>query len=383
MGHRRRSDRHRAARRPERRRRAGGGATIDLARGDRLRDAAAARRRRLRPVFSPDVLVGRALWASRLPGRTSRSRSPSRCSPTRRRDRLEPRRGGSRPRADRAGCVQARCGRRLRDLLHAPARRPLRAARAGDRRRAYDVPRAPARGGRLRQRPDPRGRREPASRAHLASPIYVGARGDDPLHRDERGVIGALDHVLDGELPAAPRGPQAAAPALQDPAPLVPRRDRADPGDPPRRRQLRGTLYSLGATLSFTVAHVSLVRLCMLDRDGPSSYWARPNLRAGCFVAVRHRRGDRDRRAVPRARRPERDHAAWPASRMVFGLAAYLVYRRFVRASARGQGAPGVRAGARTRVPATPRARDPASPRTRPWTSPAGWPPSGARGSSR
>ena len=40
-----------------------------------------------------------------------------------------------------------------------------------------------------------------------------------------------------------------------------------------------GTLYALGATLSFTVAHVSLVRLRMLDRDGAELlYRARPNL---------------------------------------------------------------------------------------------------------
>jgi APA family basic amino acid/polyamine antiporter len=42
-----------------------------------------------------------------------------------------------------------------------------------------------------------------------------------------------------------------------------------------------GTLYSLGATLSFTVAHASLVRLRALDRDSNEKpvYRARPNLR--------------------------------------------------------------------------------------------------------
>ena len=43
-----------------------------------------------------------------------------------------------------------------------------------------------------------------------------------------------------------------------------------------------GTLYSLGATLSFTVAHGSIVRLRMLDRDDPEiAYRAHPNLRVG------------------------------------------------------------------------------------------------------
>jgi APA family basic amino acid/polyamine antiporter len=43
-----------------------------------------------------------------------------------------------------------------------------------------------------------------------------------------------------------------------------------------------GTLYSLGATLSFTVAHFSIVRLRMLDRDEVElPYRARPNVRIG------------------------------------------------------------------------------------------------------
>ena len=43
-----------------------------------------------------------------------------------------------------------------------------------------------------------------------------------------------------------------------------------------------GTLYSLGATLSFTVAHASIVRLRMVDRDESEiPYRARPNVRIG------------------------------------------------------------------------------------------------------
>jgi basic amino acid/polyamine antiporter, APA family len=43
-----------------------------------------------------------------------------------------------------------------------------------------------------------------------------------------------------------------------------------------------GTLYALGATLSFTVAHASIIRLRMLDRDETEIvYRARPNLRIG------------------------------------------------------------------------------------------------------
>jgi basic amino acid/polyamine antiporter, APA family len=47
-----------------------------------------------------------------------------------------------------------------------------------------------------------------------------------------------------------------------------------------------GTLYSLGATLSFTVAHAAIVRLRMADRDEAEvAYLARPNLRVGRVVA--------------------------------------------------------------------------------------------------
>ena len=42
-----------------------------------------------------------------------------------------------------------------------------------------------------------------------------------------------------------------------------------------------GTLYSLGATLSFTVAHAALVRLADEGRRSGAAYRARPNLRLG------------------------------------------------------------------------------------------------------
>ena len=42
-----------------------------------------------------------------------------------------------------------------------------------------------------------------------------------------------------------------------------------------------GTLYSLGATLSFTIAHASIVRMRMDGGEGDVLYLARPNLRVG------------------------------------------------------------------------------------------------------
>ena len=70
-----------------------------------------------------------------------------------------------------------------------------------------------------------------------------------------------------------------------------------------------GTLYSLGATLSFTVAHAAMVRLRMRP-DPRSAYRARPNLRVARrrLAALRDLRRDRDRALVPRDPRPEPAH---------------------------------------------------------------------------
>jgi basic amino acid/polyamine antiporter, APA family len=100
-----------------------------------------------------------------------------------------------------------------------------------------------------------------------------------------------------------------------------------------------GTLYSLGATLSFTVAHVSLVRLRMKDRDERDiPYLAHPNLRLGgvswpLFAIVG---------AVATGASFLVLVVENPATRlaglgwMLAGLAGYVVYRRrWVKASVR------------------------------------------------
>ena len=141
---------------------------------------------------------------------------------------------------------KARRRRGLRHLLHASVRRALGASGRADRRRADHAARAPARGRWLRERPDPRSRAEPRRRRGLAAgrdgDLRRRPRGDDPLHRDERGRDRRIaDHVLDGELPADAGGVPAAPSAAEDAVALARRlrRDRADPGHPPRRRQLR------------------------------------------------------------------------------------------------------------------------------------------------
>ena len=95
-------------------------------RGDRLRDAAAARRARLLPDLPP----ARAVRERPLRRRADVERVPARDPGGddrlhRDRDRLEPRRGGARPGAlDPARDLVGR-DRRLRDLLHAAVDRAL------------------------------------------------------------------------------------------------------------------------------------------------------------------------------------------------------------------------------------------------------------------
>ena len=106
-------------------------------------------------------------------------------------------------------------------------------------------------------------RREPRparGRARRREALRRGSRGDDPLHRDERGRDRRVaHHVLDGELPAAAGGLPAAAPALKTPwlslivfAGVV-----AIGFLLPGQVDFLGRMYAFGAMLSFTIAHAS------------------------------------------------------------------------------------------------------------------------------
>jgi len=100
-----------------------------------------------------------------------------------------------------------------------------------------------------------------------------------------------------------------------------------------------GTLYALGATLSFTVAHASIVRIRMLDRDDAEiPYRARPNLRIGGVAwplfAVLGGIATAISFLVLVVQNPATRWAGlgW----MVVGLVGYAVYRRrFVQAALR------------------------------------------------
>jgi len=97
-----------------------------------------------------------------------------------------------------------------------------------------------------------------------------------------------------------------------------------------------GTLYSLGATLSFTVAHASLVRLRMRDRqESEVVYRAYPNMRVGNVswplfaIAGGIATGTSFLVLVVQNATTRWVGLGW----MVFGLIAYVVYRRrFVHA---------------------------------------------------
>jgi APA family basic amino acid/polyamine antiporter len=99
-----------------------------------------------------------------------------------------------------------------------------------------------------------------------------------------------------------------------------------------------GTLYSLGATLSFTVAHASIVRLRMAASGEELLYRARPNLTLGgvdwpLFALV----GGIATGASFLVLVVQNPATRWVGlGWLAFGLVGYVVYRRrFVRAPAR------------------------------------------------
>ena len=225
----------------ERGRRAGGGEAVHLARGRRLRDAGAARDRRVRARLQPGGARRQRPLGRRADVVEPRDRDPRGDARVHGcRDRLEPRRGGAGPGPDRAERVQARRRRGLRDLLHAPARRALGASRRADRRPAHDAPRASRRRtAATRTTRSSASSRTSGSRAapRRGRDLRRHPRRDDPLHRDERGRDRRVaHHLLDGDVPAAARGVSPAPPAVQDAVALARalRRDRADPPDPAR-----------------------------------------------------------------------------------------------------------------------------------------------------
>ena len=219
-------------------------------------------------------------------------------------------------------------------------------------------------------------------------------RRDDPLHRDERGRHRRVaHHLLDGDLPAAAGGVSPAAPAVQDAVAVARalRGDRADPRDPPRRRQLRRD-----ALLAWRdpVVHGRP----RIDRppagDGrargrdPVPRAAEPPDRRGRLAALRASSA-----GSPPGSRSSSSSSRTPSTRWVGlgwmlaglgGLCRVPAAHPAPPAARDREGAAGARACSRPRIPGPARPRDRrASRRTPRWTSHAGSRPSGARGSSR
>ena len=203
------------------------------------------------------------------------------------RDDLEPRRGGARPLARHPALDPPGGDRGLRDLLHAAGDRALGAP--GDARARTATP--PRWAFRPRTAASPTTRSSGwwttwASRAITldALEIYVGVLAATILFiAANAGVIGASRitysmasyRQLPEPLPAAP-------PALQDARGsrwCCSRACASIIALLPGQTDFLGTMYSFGAMLSFTIAHVSIVALRVRRRDEELVYRARPNLR--------------------------------------------------------------------------------------------------------
>ena len=203
--------------------------------------------------------------------------------------------------------------RRVRDLLHASARRAVGAAGVQGRERPVRHEARPSAGsGRLRERPGAGARQEPRPARRIA----LGRRGlrrrprrHDSLHRDERRSHRRVaDHVLDVDLPPAARGVPPAAPEAED-AVAVADRLRRRAADPlralrssrfprPDVRVRRDALVHDRARLGDRAAREDARRGDSLARA------AQPPDPRGELAAVRAARRPRHRHRVARRRRP-------------------------------------------------------------------------------
>ena len=263
--------------------------------------------------------------------------------------------------------VPADGDRGLRDLLHAAARSRSRRCRS-----SWIGRRATRRSSRCR-------RRRAASQndpvlglvenlglegvaARRARDLRRRARGDDPLHRHERGRDRRVaDHVRDGDATGScPEVFRRLHPRFKTPW-LVARglrRLRLDlvtllPG----KVDFLGTMYSFGAMLSFTIAHVVADRAAVRggrDEELVFRGAAEPAPPRRRLAALRAPRRARDR-ASPGSwsscRRRRRATPASAGSRSASRATSSTAAGRARAAARDGAGAAGARAGARARVP--------------------------------
>ena len=179
------------------------------------------------------------------------------------RDRLQHGRGGARPRRAGAESGQPGADRGARHLRRDLGHRPLGAAGDPGRRRplldraGHDLRRRP--GARHRLRPAPA--RRPRDRRPL---LRRRPGGDDPADRDQRRDDRHLAALL-----VAGRAPPAARRLRQAPSRATTRPGSRSSSSRRSRSLLvlpgnidfLGNLYSFGAMLSFTIAHLSIIAL--------------------------------------------------------------------------------------------------------------------------
>ena len=172
----------------------------------------------------------------------------------------------------------------------------------------------PAAARRLQERPRARPGREPRParrRARDREGLRRDPRRDDPLHRHERGVIGASRITYSmASYRQLPEVFRRLHPKLK--TPLLALVVFSGVGTTifllSGQVDFLGRMYAFGAMLSFTIAHASVIALRIRHRDAELEWRARPNLRypRHRLAALRDRRRPRHRRRLARRRRPGR-----------------------------------------------------------------------------
>ena len=316
MGRDRRGGRDRPARRRERRRGEGGGPPEHRAGRHRLRHPGAAGRARLRPGLLPGGpgrqrrLRGRADLGELLP------RDPGGDDRLHRhRDHLQPVGGGARPLPRHPALHPPGRGRRLRHLLHPAGDRALGPSGLGGPRRVqHPLASLPRRAASPTTRSWGSSTTSGWRAASSASEVYVGVLAATILFiAANAGVIGGRASPTRWPATGSSRALPPPAPPLQD---AVARAGAVRGRGPivailPGETEFLGTMYSFGAMLSFTVAHVALGRAARAPpRRGarlPRAPQRAPPRRR--LAAVRDPRRARDRPGVASGGHPGAGHA--------------------------------------------------------------------------
>ena len=239
-----------------------------------------------------------------------------------------PRRGGDDPRRD-----QARDDRRLHDLLHAAVGRALGpAGDAGRGRRVPDAARRPLRGGRLRGQPDARHRHGDGARARSRE-LYVGVLAVTILvAATNAGVLGVSRLVYSmGMHRQMPDGMRRLHPHFRTPyIGILVFSAIAALALLPGQAEFLGAIYAFGAMLSFSMAHLAVLRLRVTQPEHERPYRSPGRLRIRGHdlppFAVLGLAGTASSLLVVSAL--DLQVAAAGTAWLLLGMATYIAYRR-------------------------------------------------------